>query len=1342
MSDSQSHDSPPPRTTGGNWRWEPPSPEELEAMLSGYSVEKLLGRGGMGAVYKGVQNNLDRPVAIKILPGEIEKEDSTYDERFRNEARVMARLQHPAVVAVFDFGETPDGQLYFVMEYVDGADIAEMLSSQGKLPAEHALAITAHVCDALTAAHDLGIVHRDIKPSNVLINQQGQVKVADFGLAKLDEPDQRGLTQTGMALGTPDYVAPEALVLGVNVDARADLYAVGVMLYQMLTGELPRGAWKAPSEKVPGLDPRFDDIVNRAMQGDPADRYPSAHDLRKELDVILTVPLIKMDRPQTAALPQQAVARLPRQRSAAAPRGRRSSAKPSRSQPSGKKTALLTVGIGAAALLVAGAFYFGGAAKEAPEETLPMPVTSTFLPVTPPKPAEETETEPEPPEASPNPVAETPPKAVESETPEPGLAADPPAEEAPKPAPPTVAETKPAIEDPAPVESMPPVAAEPADPVSNPDSAPGPDVETIPGLKTRLEGYLNARREQVGALAAGYLRGLESRLDRAADDGDLPHVTAYRDEKQRVETLQEALATPPTNLLAAVAEPATLPELPGDAPEGASALRNTWQTEREKIRIDLDDKLGQSLQALEKQLTKGREFEKAEEVLAFRESIRKDAPSPVAAPPEPAPAPVAAPATAASMTVTDPVLERATKDEPFVNSLGMKFVLVPDTEILMCIHETRYKDFAEFVDDSDTGDMQPSWKDQTIDGFKITTEPDEHPVMHISVTRAREFCAWLSRKEGLPYRLPTDREWSVAVGIGKDEKWTDETTPETINRVSGFPWGDEWPPRRMSGNFSDESRKEHDPGESFNYIDGYDDGFPTTAPVMSFKPNRIGLHDMGGNVSEWVADFYNASKKYGVHRGGSWAAGDRQRLASSNRSINGPLSHESGNGFRVVLEKTASVNPQPTVVATLPNQTPANVTSTLKLPQWLEKAAEKGGKLRLWGTFDGKPIDEKEALKELRERDYIEVATGSGGLILGVQRRGRGKSIYLDPSAPFFKLRNFKEVHAVDRSHGAWLADGHYFDSGNIYRDLDLGGDAIFAGGGNGNLIRLASGEWMVRGAHWTPPLADEKAQDGLRKVCSELTNDAAVAVAAKDSSRILWITKDNLLRDFLVKSNPGSVEEMPVSSQPDEPIVELVSSGSSFGNWIARGLSGAIYVQRMGGFEAPVTDLSPAMAIRSSYGGTNKEALAVQKPDGTWQAIGPDSELNDFISSIGPAIDLDVSAYGEKQKIVLWIEPDTSLLPNVALLDPIEVAAADDKKNDKERPLVGFWTKVNTGTEFEFRSDGTVSVPLANDARYRSGKWKLRRDTMTLTFPDEEKDFTLEDGRLVGSGWELEKTR
>ncbi|WP_395735692.1 serine/threonine-protein kinase [Prosthecobacter sp.] len=290
MSEFPSSD-PPPKTTGGGWRWEPPQPEELQELLPQYEIHALIGRGGMGAVYKGIQLSLDRAVAIKLLPPAIEQQDTAFAERFKNEARLMGRMNHPAIVSVYDFGRTADGQLYFVMEYVDGTDVQRMIAREGKLPPEHALAITAHLCDALGYAHKQGIVHRDIKPSNVLIDMEGRVKVADFGLAKLaDKSRTSGITQTGMAMGTPDYVAPETLTFGADVDGRADIYAVGVMLYQMLTGDIPRGMFRMPSQKFQSIDPRFDAIVRRALEHDREERYQSSHELRLDLDVILTTP--------------------------------------------------------------------------------------------------------------------------------------------------------------------------------------------------------------------------------------------------------------------------------------------------------------------------------------------------------------------------------------------------------------------------------------------------------------------------------------------------------------------------------------------------------------------------------------------------------------------------------------------------------------------------------------------------------------------------------------------------------------------------------------------------------------------------------------------------------------------------------------------------------------------------------------------------------------------------------------------------------------------------------------------------------------------------------------------
>jgi serine/threonine protein kinase len=219
-------------------------------MLPGYEVSKMIGRGGMGAVYLGRQISLDREVAIKILPQHLEGEDGSFVERFKNEARAMARMNHPGIVAVYDFGWTESGLLYFVMEFIEGTDVQHMISQQRQLPPTYAHSITAHVCEALAYAHERGLIHRDIKPANIMLSRDGEVKVADFGLAKAMDANVSNLTQSGMVLGTLHYMAPESFILGAAVDHRADIYAVGVMLYQMLTGRLPQGVFKLPSEQV------------------------------------------------------------------------------------------------------------------------------------------------------------------------------------------------------------------------------------------------------------------------------------------------------------------------------------------------------------------------------------------------------------------------------------------------------------------------------------------------------------------------------------------------------------------------------------------------------------------------------------------------------------------------------------------------------------------------------------------------------------------------------------------------------------------------------------------------------------------------------------------------------------------------------------------------------------------------------------------------------------------------------------------------------------------------------------------------------------------------------------
>lgn len=290
--------------------WKAPSPSALQQELQGYEVLELIGQGGMGAVYKARQNSLDRLVAIKVLPSGLWEDEAEYAQRFRNEARLMARLMHPGMIAVFDFGEMPGGLLYIVMEFVEGTDVSKMLLQKGQLEPVHAISIAAHVCDTLSYAHEHGIVHRDIKPANVMVDMEGRVKVADFGLAKHSTQDGDEAHST-MTMGTPDYVAPESLQMGVVADGRADLYSLGVMLYEMLTGEVPRGLHPSPSEITPGLDKRLDAIVKRAMQHEPGTRYQKAADFRKDLNHILTVPVAKAQGPKPApfrASAQQAAA--------------------------------------------------------------------------------------------------------------------------------------------------------------------------------------------------------------------------------------------------------------------------------------------------------------------------------------------------------------------------------------------------------------------------------------------------------------------------------------------------------------------------------------------------------------------------------------------------------------------------------------------------------------------------------------------------------------------------------------------------------------------------------------------------------------------------------------------------------------------------------------------------------------------------------------------------------------------------------------------------------------------------------------------------------------------------
>ena len=311
-------------------RFTPPTVAELAPKFPQLEILEFIGQGGMGAVYKARQKELDRVVALKILPPDI-GHDAAFAERFTREAKALAKLNHPGIVTIHDFGRVDHASAtgpapaasrlyYFLMEFVDGVNLRQLLAASRVSPRE-ALAIVPQICDALQFAHDQGIVHRDIKPENILLDRRGRVKVADFGLAKImgndggasvpaSRPLPAGdslnpslapiggegqgegatvLTDASKVMGTPQYMSPEQIQAPGEVDHRADIYALGVVFYQMLTGELPGKKLEAPSRKV-RIDVRLDEIVLRALEKNPALRYQQVSEVKTLVETIVATP--------------------------------------------------------------------------------------------------------------------------------------------------------------------------------------------------------------------------------------------------------------------------------------------------------------------------------------------------------------------------------------------------------------------------------------------------------------------------------------------------------------------------------------------------------------------------------------------------------------------------------------------------------------------------------------------------------------------------------------------------------------------------------------------------------------------------------------------------------------------------------------------------------------------------------------------------------------------------------------------------------------------------------------------------------------------------------------------
>ena len=275
------------------------SSQMIGTVLSGrYRLEAKLGSGGMSTVYLANDGTLDRAVAVKVMHREMSEQPDQL-ERFRQEARAVAKLSHPNVVAVIDAGED-GGHPYIVFEYVEGETLKQRIARLGALDTQEALAYAIEIARGLTVAHARNMVHRDIKPQNVLIDAEGRAKLTDFGISRQLEQD--GMTATGRVLGTTDYVAPEQ-AMGHPVDPRSDIYSLGVVLYEMLIGQVPFHAdsqvgvaMKHVNEELPDVQQRRPEIsaaaalvVERATAKDPHERYQEVGEMIDDLSTALEV---------------------------------------------------------------------------------------------------------------------------------------------------------------------------------------------------------------------------------------------------------------------------------------------------------------------------------------------------------------------------------------------------------------------------------------------------------------------------------------------------------------------------------------------------------------------------------------------------------------------------------------------------------------------------------------------------------------------------------------------------------------------------------------------------------------------------------------------------------------------------------------------------------------------------------------------------------------------------------------------------------------------------------------------------------------------------------------------
>ncbi|MBS0173749.1 MAG: SUMF1/EgtB/PvdO family nonheme iron enzyme, partial [Nitrospira sp.] len=874
-----------------------------------YRLCSLLGDGGFGNVWRAEQKEVvKREVALKVI--KLGMDTAQVLGRFNQERHALAALKHPNIATILDAGVGPNGRPYFAMELVHGGTVTQWCQEHDST-LEERLRLFIQICQAVHHAHEKGILHRDIKPTNVLVTEVDGAplpKVIDFGIAKAMHSgslaDLTMLTQEDQVIGTPVYMSPEQIEGGGMLDARSDVYALGALLYELLTGEQPfdvssisQGGLAAVKRLILETNPERPSTRLRQKTGSSKQRRSVSparlSALPADLDWITMKALEKdrLRRYQTAAEIAEDVQRhldcLP---VLARP--------PSLGYKAGRwlrrhRRGVVTAGIGAAfsGAVVAWAvmhYQTEQAKKSSPivldekgvftnslgMKFLDVPGTDVLMC-----------------------IHETRHQDYEA------YAKD----------------------------------------------VPGAMGIWSNGVERGLDPMVDNRgshpviRVNWGEAKSfcDWLSRKEHRAYRLPTDREWSYAAGIGDaEKWTKETTPSTVFRhttafpwgnewPPPEGVGNFSDETRMKFTPAEQPyfkgrtDGYFTTAPVMSFKPNKLGIyDLSGNVHEWVEdwwdaTRQSHASRGGSWADARRenllssyrngynavanpafgfrcVVERRPTFHADPTLVVVKPPEPKFPKTMTPEQAAKASLT--------------NTLGMKFIPIPGTDVLFCIHETRRQDYSAFDKDVPQIGAGLQWKNQRW-GNTPTGMGEDHPVSGVNWDEATAFCAWLSRKEHRIYRLPTDTEWSIAVGIGELESLSHDSTPAMLGGIppGAYPYGAVFPPApgQKAGNYADLAHRGAFP--TADVLEKYDDGFVTSAPVMSFPANSFGLYDMGGNVNEWTNSWTNQLQSHRVLRGGSWEDFNIDGLRSGRRFSELPVIHRASYGFRCVLESDLPV---------------------------------------------------------------------------------------------------------------------------------------------------------------------------------------------------------------------------------------------------------------------------------------------------------------------------------------------------------------------------------------------------------------------------------------------------